>query len=51
MKQYCIIAYADNERGLKQQELTIMAENDDVAYTIAWRKFGEYKEIGVYRNE
>lgn len=48
MKTYTIIAYADNERGLKRQEMTITAENDDIAYTIAWRKFCEYKEIGVY---
>ena len=48
MKQYRIIAYADNERGLKRQEVTINAENDDVAYTIAWQKFAEYKEIGVW---
>lgn len=49
MTKYLIVVYADVERGLKQQELTIMAENDDVAYTIAWRKFAEYKEIGVYK--
>lgn len=49
MKQYRIIAYADNERELKRQEVTISAENEDIAYTIAWRKFAEYKEIGVWQ--
>lgn len=35
VKQYRIVAYADRERGFKQQEVTISAENEDIG---VWKK-------------
>ena len=49
--QYEVIAYADNERGLKRQEIVINAHNEDEAWTRAWMAFPEYKELLVTRKE
>ena len=47
MKKYSVTAYGDYERGLKRQEATITAKNDEEAWTQAWKMFCEYKEIFV----
>ena len=46
MKKYFIKAYG--EEGLKTQTKTITANNEEEAWTKAWRLFPEYHEIGVW---
>ena len=48
MKKYLVKAYADAEYGLKEQRLIIDAENYDKAQEIAWDRFPDYHEVGVF---
>ena len=47
--KYYVHAYADAERRLPDKEDTIEAENDDAAYSKAWDKYAEHKELYVER--
>lgn len=48
MNKYLIKASANYERHLKEREATVWAKNRDEAMRIAWQRFPEYKEVGVY---
>lgn len=45
--KYYVHAYADAERRLPDKEDIIEAENDDAAYSKAWDKYAEHKEVYV----
>lgn len=47
--KYYVHAYADAERRLPDKEDIIEAENDDAAYSKAWDKYAEHKEVYVER--
>lgn len=47
--KYYVHAYADAERRLPDKEDIIEAENDDAAYSKAWDKYTEHKEVYVER--
>jgi hypothetical protein len=49
MAKYLVKAYADWERRLKEQRRIINAENEEEAWTTAWKLFPEYKELQVLK--
>jgi hypothetical protein len=49
MAKFEIIAYADWEYGLKKKTKIITAKDEEEAWTIAWKTFPEYHELGVYQ--
>ena len=48
MNKYLIKASADMERRLKEREAIVCAKDRDEAMRLAWERFPEYKEVGVY---
>ena len=48
MNKYLIKASADIERRLKEQEVIVCAKDREEAMRLAWERFPEYKEVGVY---
>lgn len=48
MNKYLIKASADIERRLREREATIYAKDKEEAMRLAWERFPEYKEVGVY---
>lgn len=51
MKVFLIKAYADTEYGLKEQKTFIKAESREEAKRVAWEKFPEYHQVGVFEQE
>lgn len=49
-KEFSVVAYPDEEGGLKKQTATVRAEDIYQAYDIAWQMFPEYHEIGVWED-
>lgn len=48
MNKYLIKAYADIERRLKEQEMTVYAKDREEAIQYAWIRYPEYKQVGAY---
>lgn len=48
MNKYLIKASADIERRLKEREAIVYTKDRDEAMRLAWERFPEYKEVGVY---
>lgn len=48
MNKYLIKASADIERRLKEREAIVYTKDRDEAMRLAWGRFPEYKEVGVY---
>ena len=48
MNKYLIKASADIERRLKEREAIVYTKDRGEAMRLAWERFPEYKEVGVY---
>ncbi len=49
MPKFEIKAYPDWEYGLKGKTKIITAKDEEEAWTIAWKTFPEYHELGVWQ--
>ena len=49
MAKYSVKAYADWDRRLKEKTKIIEANDEKEAWTLAWKTFPEYKQIGVIK--